>query len=146
MNNWEEIGHAMWDAILDWVKTQDKNGVTYQKIAEILGIKNRSLVGEWINGNKKAEKTSFALMMTYLERAGLDYRDFFPDRGTQTTVSPTPAAQDGQRIAELEAQVKELEAQVRALEVYKYKWEGHLESMRAQGSGFTTPIEKKRSA
>ena len=152
MNDWENIARTMWGAIHDWAQARKDSGATLQEIANILGVRNRSVIGEWLNGNKKAEKTSFALLMTYLERAGLDYRDFFPSRDTQNVVSPSPESPNSgnnecrQRIAELEDQVEELKAQIQALEIYKHKWEGHLEAMRAQGSGFVMPTEKKLSA
>ena len=59
------------------------------------------------------------------------------------------------RIVELETantklrrELAEVTKEVRALEVYKHKWEGHLEAeaVRAQGSNLSMPIEKKLSA
>ena len=52
--------------------------MSLQKIADMVGVGNRAVISEWINGNRKAENTSFANLMTYLERLGYDYRDYFP--------------------------------------------------------------------
>ena len=61
--------------------------------------------------------------------------------------NPSAGRSPNDSILEMKHRIAELEAQVRALEVYKYKWEGHLESVRAQGSGLVSmPVEKKRSA
>ena len=62
-------------------------------------------------------------------------------------VRPSERSQ-GENTISLKQRIMELEAQVRALEVYKHKWEGHLEAeaVRAQGSNLSMPIEKKLSA
>ena len=70
-------------------------------------------------------------------------------REIKLQTSSHPQGSSSEQVAALEARIRELEAQVRALEVYKHKWEGHLEAeaVRAQGSGFASmPVEKKRSA
>lgn len=154
MSNWENIANALWGAILQGVRDQKALGRTGVSIAEQIGVKNRSHITMWLNGERKSDQTSFAKLMEYAENAGLDYRDYFPDAQAKPTPQLPQDGTCGDRIAalekqnaELEAQVKDLEAQVRALEVYKYKREGHLEAMRAQGSGLVSmPVEKKRSA
>ena len=153
MNNWEAIANALWRDILKWVQDQKANGYSGDNIAKAIGVKNRSHITLWLKGERKADHASFAKLMEYAERAGLDYRDYFPDVQAKPRLQTPKDKTCGDRVAtlekrntELEAQVKELEAQVRALEVYKHKWEGHLESMRAQGGGHAMPVEKRRSA
>lgn len=60
--------------------------------------------------------------------------------------NPSASHSTNNTVAGLKNRIVELEAQVRALEVYKHKWEGYLEAMRAQGGGHAMPVEKKRSA
>ena len=62
-------------------------GKTLQEIADAVGVKNRSLIGEWINGNREAANAPFSNLMSYLENLGFDYRDFFPstEKGTRTS-------------------------------------------------------------
>ena len=78
MNKWEQTATQAWEAILSRVKDLKENGNTLQQIADIVGAKNRSLIGEWLNGNRGAANTSFPNLMNYLERLGFDYQDFFP--------------------------------------------------------------------
>jgi len=77
-NKWEKTALAAWDAILKKVKALKREGRTLQEIADLMGVGNRALVGEWINGNREAVNTSFSNLMNYLERLGYSYLDFFP--------------------------------------------------------------------
>lgn len=78
MDRWKDTAQAAWEAMLVKVRDLKNEGKTLQEIADILGHGNRSLVSEWLQGNRKAENASFASFMNYLERLGLDYREFFP--------------------------------------------------------------------
>lgn len=77
-DKWEKTAQAAWDAILKKVKALKQEGQTLQEIADLIGVGNRALVGEWINGNREAVNASFSNLMNYLERLGYNYLDFFP--------------------------------------------------------------------
>ena len=72
MNKWEQTATQAWEAILARVKALKENGNTLQQIADMVGAKNRSLIGEWLNGNRGAANTSFPNLMNYLERLGFN--------------------------------------------------------------------------
>lgn len=78
MDKWEQTAVQAWEAILSRVKALKDDGHTLQQIADIVGAKNRSLIGEWLNGNRGAANTSFPNLMNYLEKLGFNYQDFFP--------------------------------------------------------------------
>lgn len=77
MDKWEKIAAQAWQAILSKVQAMKAEGNTLQQIADTVGVKNRSLIGEWLNGNREAANTSFPNLMGYLENLGIDYRDIF---------------------------------------------------------------------
>lgn len=97
---WDKAARMAWNAILEEVvRLYKKEAKTYQEIADIVGVGNRAVISEWIKGNRKAEKTSFANLMNYLERLGIDYAAFFPEEfptikrvGTQ---APVEEVKDG---------------------------------------------------
>lgn len=79
-DKWEKTAQAAWKAILQKVKALKQEGRTLQEIADLIGVGNRALVGEWINGNREAANASFSNLMNYLERLGYNYLDFFPSQ------------------------------------------------------------------
>lgn len=86
-NRWEKIAQAAWEAILHKIKAlKEEEKKTLQEIADIMGVSNRSLVGEWLNGNRQAVNTSFANLMNYLERLGYNYIDFFPNNTSSALI------------------------------------------------------------
>lgn len=82
-NKWEIIAKNAWEAILQKVRSLKDEGKTLQEIADIVGVGNRSNIGEWLKGNRAAENASFANLMLYLERLGFNYEDFFPQTPPQ---------------------------------------------------------------
>ena len=80
VDKWEKTAQAAWEAILQKVKALKQEGRTLQEIADLIGVGNRALIGEWINGNREAVNASFSNLMNYLERLGYNYLDFFPSQ------------------------------------------------------------------
>ena len=62
-DKWEKTAQVAWEAILQKVKALKQEGRTLQEIAELVGVGNRALIGEWINGNREAVNASFANLM-----------------------------------------------------------------------------------
>ena len=148
------------DAYSDFLKLLDiaiQRAGNAAKLADAIGV-NANLLTRWKNRNRAPNLVSIQPVLDYLtagwndhlQRTGEELGVFaLPEEQSAEKTSPSSGNNEyGQRIVELEAQVKKLEAQVRALEVYKHKWEGHLEAeaVRAQGSGLSMPVEKRRSA
>lgn len=78
-NKWEITARKAWETILAKIKKMHSEGMSQQEIATLVGVGNRAVISEWLKGNRKAENTSFANLMSYLERLGLDYQDYFPN-------------------------------------------------------------------
>lgn len=78
-NHWQQAASAMWQALLSYCQQQRNAGSTLEQIAKQIGVNSNSVVGEWLNGNRKAENAPFATLMLYMERAGINYREYFPD-------------------------------------------------------------------
>lgn len=132
MNNWQTIANAMWIAVLEHAKRMKAEGYTLQQIADQIGVGNRSVIGEWLSGNKKAENASFSSLMTYIENIGKDYREFFP--GHHEVQSSVENEKLDEKIRRLEEQLNEERQKTKELESYKHKWEGHLEELRAHNA------------
>lgn len=76
---WNQTAQKAWKAILEKINDlKTSQGYSDEKIAELIGVGNRSVVSEWRKGNRSAEHTSFANLMNYLENLGFNYADFFP--------------------------------------------------------------------
>ena len=78
MSRWDDTAKAIWDGILEWVKARRADGWTTQKIADRVGVGSRSVITDWIKGNRKAQNAPFSVLLDYLDNTGMDYRDFFP--------------------------------------------------------------------
>ena len=86
MDKWEKTAAQAWLAIRSKVEAMRNEGKTLQQIADAVGVKNRSLIGEWLNGNREAANAPFPNLMSYLENLGIDYRKFFPDEDQEHAV------------------------------------------------------------
>ena len=106
MSRWEDTAQAIWEGILEWVKARRAEGWTTQKIADRIGVGSRSVITDWIKGNRKAQNAPFSVLLDYLDNAGMDYRDFFPKDDIppedRHTGQPTENTQLKARVQELE--------------------------------------------
>ena len=91
-NQWETTARKAWERILEKVKALSDEGMSLQKIADLMGVGHRSVICEWLKGSRKAENATFANLMTYMERLGIDYQDYFPAK-FPTIKRPAPNAQ-----------------------------------------------------
>ena len=148
------------DAYSDFLKLLDiaiQRAGNAAKLADAIGV-NANLLTRWKNRDRTPNLVSIQPVLDYLsagwnehlQKTGEEVGVFsLPEaQAADEPCTPSPGESDGckQQVAELEAHIMELEAQVRTLEVYKHKWEGYLEAMRAQGGGRAMPVEKRRSA
>lgn len=106
MSRWDDTAKAIWDGILEWVKARRADGWTTQKIADRVGVGSRSVITDWIKGNRKAQNAPFSILLDYLDNTGMDYRDFFPkDAGSLSKVEVNCP----QEIEQLKEKIQELE-------------------------------------
>lgn len=75
---WQNVANALWQAVLDRAQKLKAEGSTLQDLANIVGVSSRAVVGAWLTGTRKASGSSLAELMTYAERLGIDYRNYFP--------------------------------------------------------------------
>ena len=144
-SKWENTAKEMWEAILAHVRSLREQGCTLQDIAERIGVAHRAQISEWLSGSKRAEKTTFAQMMEYMERAGLDYRTFFPtqvEEDQAPSPSQSPAACSAE-VARLRARVMELEREVGETRTERDKAIGQVELLKEQ---LATESAKKDAA
>ncbi|MBQ7609310.1 MAG: hypothetical protein IJU76_15285 [Desulfovibrionaceae bacterium] len=87
-NVWEKAARDGWKAILAKVRSLRDSGKTYDQIGEIVGVSG-PLVKGWLEGAKKAENSSLAKFLSYLDRLGLDYRQYFPEQKDQPIARTT---------------------------------------------------------
>ncbi len=67
---YDQLAENSWHLILDSIHKLRQEKKTLVEIAKILGVKNRSLISEWINGNREISRSSFANMIKYLDALG----------------------------------------------------------------------------
>lgn len=79
MEKWQDIAEKAWAAILSRVEAMKAEGMTLQQISDIVGTNNRTVIGEWLKGNRKAVNATFSDMMKYLENLGFLSRSFFQE-------------------------------------------------------------------
>lgn len=106
MSRWDDTAKAIWDGILEWVKARRADGWTTQKIADRIGVGSRSVITDWIKGNRKAQNAPFSVLLDYLDNAGMDYRDFFPKEDLPPERGQTDQSLE---LAQLKDRVRELE-------------------------------------
>lgn len=94
MEKWQKIAENAWAAILSRVESMKAEGMTLQQISDIVGTKNRTVIGEWLNGNRKAVNATFPDMMKYLENLG-----FLPCTFLQDSSIPGVGIEDKPTIA-----------------------------------------------
>ncbi len=66
----EELTSQAWEIILTSIQDLKDNKHTFSEIAQNLGIKNRSLVCEWLNKKRELPLASIASMLHYLDFFG----------------------------------------------------------------------------
>ncbi len=148
-SKWENTAKEMWEAILAHVRTLREQGCTLQDIAERIGVAHRAQISEWLSGSKRAEKTTFAQMMEYLERSGLDYRTFLPQDAVEQpthpapTPAPAPDSVSSKELAALRARIMELEREIGETRTERDKAIGQVELLKEQ---LATESAKKDAA
>ncbi len=66
----EQLTTEAWEIILESINDLKEKKHTFSDIAQILGIKNRSLVCEWLNKKRELPLSSIAAMLHYLDVFG----------------------------------------------------------------------------
>ena len=77
--NWDETSAKIWDEIVVKVKELLDSGYTTQAVADLMGLKTKSVVSDWKQGKRISINTPFPQLMKYLDALNIDYAKFFPE-------------------------------------------------------------------
>jgi len=111
MNDWKHTAQSLWEAVHARVKELKAEGETLQAIADKVGVNHRSVIGEWLKGNRQAANAAMGDLLTYAERLGIDYRHYFP--GGEPPAQELP---DCSRCKKLMAKERELQKALKDLD------------------------------
>ena len=116
-----------------------KRAGSVRKLAEYLGCNPSAITrwkavakpskGEGTSAKKEGRSPNIESIQGVLNFLGCSWCEALQ------LAKPSANNSKNETVAALKNRIAQLEAQVRALEVYKHKWEGHLESMAVQSSG-----------
>ncbi len=104
---YQQLAHKSWQIILSSINEMRENKKTLEEIAKILDVKNRSLISEWINGNRIPSTTAFVNIIKYLDLLG------YKIDGTQIIKksennNPTSLQKDLDKIEDLKDEIKKI--------------------------------------
>ncbi len=68
---YNQLGEKAWEIILSSITSLRDNKYTLEEIAQKIDVKNRSLISEWLSGNRAPSRTAFVNIIKYLDL--LDY-------------------------------------------------------------------------
>ena len=131
MNNWQNVAESLWGAVLDRVKTLKAEGDTLQAIADRVGVNHRSVVGEWLKGNRQAANAAMGDLMSYAERLGIDYRHYFPG-GEPPAQEPATDCATCRKLLAKEKENQKLLQQIEKLRLELAKRDGMVEALERQ--------------
>ena len=131
MNSWNETANRLWQAILARIGELKDEGETLQSIADKVGVKSRTIVHYWLSGSRKADGSPFADLMTYAERLGLDYRNYFPG-GEPPAQPPTPSCAACKKLMTKEKENQKLQKEVERLKLELAGAQGEVRALERQ--------------
>ena len=152
MDTWIETANKLWSAILDRVKTLNAEGETLQAIANRVGAGSRQNVCAWLSGQRKGVGLAFPDLMSYAERLGLDYRNYFPG-GEPPVQASAPSCATCKKLLAKEKEIQKLQQQIEKLKLELAKRDGMVEALERQldrrdagQAGRQEPPEERRAA
>ena len=143
MDKWQQVADTMWEALLSHIRTMRSEGYTLQQIADRVGVNNKSVIGEWLNGHRKALNAPFSTIMSYMENVGLDYTAFFPGSSSaKNSQADLELAKEKNRADELEkeiiklrkeqSRIDKLEQEIAKLRKEKFCAQGEIAALERQ--------------
>ena len=136
---WNQAGEKAWQAVLDGVRTIRDQGVKLDTICEVLGVKSKAQMSEWIKGNRTAVNAPFGCMLRYLAALGYNPRDFVPSPSGQYSDRPPPKAVTKttncatcRKLKDAEKETVHLRKQIENLKHQLAKKEGQVELLLMQ--------------
>lgn len=126
----EEVSKMIWEEFIRRLRLlrEKQPKKTLEEIGEMCGVKKATVL-RWLNGTI-GEKVIFSDMLKYMQAVGMEIEGFSPKPIDERLVEM--AAERDKTLKELERSQEELKECREMLASYKAKWEGHLETVRAQ--------------
>ncbi len=128
---WQNVANALWQAVLARAQELKAQGNTLQELANLVGVSSRAVVGAWLTGSRKASGSSFAELMSYAERLGIDYRHYFPG-GEPPTQEPATDCATCRKLLAKEKENQKLLQQIEKLRLELAKRDGMVEALERQ--------------
>ncbi len=131
MDTWIETANRLWSAILDKVKTLNAEGETLQSIANRVGAGSRQNVSAWLSGQRKGVGLAFPDLMSYAERLGLDYRNYFPD-GEPPAQPPAPTCATCKKLLAKDKEIQKLQKELDKMRLELAGAQGEVRALERQ--------------
>ena len=121
--NAEKVFEQVWREFIRRLEAlrNQKPKMTYEQLGEMCGV-SKVTTKRWLEG-AGGEKTSFPDMLRYMQAVGMNIRAVIPQ-----SQSEKEAVLES-RLSEIQKELKQAEKE---RDAYKSRWEGHLETVRAQ--------------
>lgn len=99
-DKYDEAQKLAWERVLKEVRRlKEKEGMTLEQIASLLGVPHRAKISNWLDGKQKAENATFSNMCRYLARLGIDPRECIPTGDSAPRVLCMPKDESGDGLA-----------------------------------------------
>ena len=128
---WQTVANALWQAVLAKTQELKAEGRTLQELATLVGVSSRAVVGAWLTGTRKASGSSFAELMSYAERLGLDYRNYFPG-GEPPAHAPAPSCAPCKKLLATDKEIQKLQKENEKLKLELAGAQGEVRALERQ--------------
>lgn len=143
--NAEKIFEEVWKEFIRRLEVlrNQKPKMTYEQLGEMCGV-SKVTTKRWLEG-AGGEKTPFPDMLRYMQSVGMNIQNLIPQNQSEKEASlEEQLAETLKALAQCKDALKYAEKE---RDAYKAKWEGHLETVRAQsGDKQSAPFAKEQKS
>ena len=128
--NAEKVFEQVWREFIRRLEAlrNQKPKMTYEQLGEMCGV-SKVTTKRWLEG-AGGEKTSFPDMLRYMQAVGMNIRAVIPQsQSEKEAVLESRLSEIQKELAICKDALKQAEKE---RDAYKSRWEGHLETVRAQ--------------
>ena len=128
--NAEKVFEKVWREFIRRLEAlrNQKPKMTYEQLGEMCGV-SKVTTKRWLEG-AGGEKTSFPDMLRYMQAVGMNIRAVIPQsQSEKEAVLESRLSEIQKELAICKDALKQAEKE---RDAYKSRWEGHLETVRAQ--------------
>lgn len=143
--NAEKIFEEVWKEFIRRLEVlrNQKPKMTYEQLGKMCGV-SKVTTKRWLEG-AGGEKTPFPDMLRYMQSVGMNIQNLIPQSQSEKEASlEEQLAETLKALAQCKEALKHAEKE---RDTYKAKWDGHLETVRAQsGDRQSVPLAKKQKS